>query len=234
LEVAQIRKIDAALDRLGLARGQRLLEIGCGWGGLGARAIARFGVDYVGLTLSEEQQRIASARVAGHGQIALRDYRDEDGRYDAVASIEMVEAVGEAYWPAYLDTIAHALKPGGRAAIQYIAIDDAIFDRYAANADFIQTYIFPGGCLLSVSRFRALAEERGLTWTDQHDFPLDYAETLRRWRIAYQAAMGEERLPTSFPPEFHRLWLFYLMYCEGGFRGGGITVAQVTLIKKDK
>ena len=144
----------------------------------------------------------------------------------------MVEAVGQGYWLDYLDAIHRALAPGGRAAIQYIAIDDAIFERYAANADFIQTYIFPGGCLLSVSRFRALAEERGFAWEDQQDFPLDYAETLRRWRLAYQAALAEGRLPAAFPQEFHRLWLFYLMYCEGGFRGGGITVAQVTLIKR--
>ena len=230
LEAAQQRKIDAALDRLGLSTGQNLLEIGCGWGALGLRAIERFDVDYTGLTLSEEQMRWAAPLVAPRGQVVLRDYRDERGRYDAIASIEMVEAVGQHYWPDYLAAVARLLKPGGRAAIQYIAIDDAIFERYAANADFIQTYIFPGGCLLSVTRFRQIAEQQGLRWEDQHDFPLDYAETLLRWRHRYDDAVRKGQLD-SFPAEFHRLWRYYLIYCEAGFRGGGITVAQVTLVK---
>lgn len=230
LEDAQARKVDAALDRLGLSAGQQLLEIGCGWGALGARAIERHGVAYTGLTLSEEQAAWARPLVAPHGVIALRDYRDESGTYDAIASIEMVEAVGQAYWPDYLETVARRLKPGGRAAIQYIAIDDELFEAYSTNADFIQTYIFPGGCLISVSRFRALAEQAGLEWQDQTDFPLDYAETLRRWRLAYDAALESGKL-SDFPPEFHRLWRFYLMYCEAGFRGGSISVAQVTLVK---
>lgn len=230
LEVAQWRKVDAILDRLDLRPGQSLLEIGCGWGALGRRAVDRFGVDYLGLTLSDEQARQVRASI-GPDAVAVRDYRDQTGQFDAVASVEMVEAVGEEYWPAYLDAITGLLKPGGKAAIQYIAIDDAIFPAYAASADFIQTYVFPGGCLLSVSRFRALAEARGLTWSDQHDFPLDYAETLKCWRIAYDDAQAEGRLPTGFGAEFHRLWRYYLMYCEGGFRGGGITVAQVTLTK---
>jgi cyclopropane-fatty-acyl-phospholipid synthase len=230
LDIAQYRKIDAILDRLDLAPGQSLLEIGCGWGSLGCRAVDRFGVDYTGLTLSDRQAAHARALI-DHRSIAIRDYRDQTGMFDAVASVEMVEAVGQEYWPAYLDAIVRLLKPGGKAAIQYIAIDDAIFPAYAANADFIQTYIFPGGCLLSASRFRALAEERGLVWTDQQDFPLDYAETLRRWRVGYDTALADGRLPSGFPPEFHRLWRYYLMYCEGGFRGGGITVAQVTLTK---
>lgn len=232
LEDAQAAKMDAVLDRLGLGRGARLLEIGCGWGGLGARALTRFGVRYDGLTLSEEQADWARPLVEPHGgRILLQDYRDSTGQYDAIASVEMVEAVGRAYWPDYLDAIARLLKPGGRAAIQYIAYDDALFESYASNADFIQTYIFPGGCLISVNEFRALAEARGLAWRDQHDFALDYAETLRRWRERYDAARAEGRLPDGFDEDFHRLWQYYLMYCEGGFRGGGITVAQVTLEK---
>ena len=230
LEQAQQRKIDAALDRLNLKDGDRLLEIGCGWGAFGARALERAGITYVGLTLSHEQAAWAGPLVAPRGSVQLRDYRDETGLYDAIASIEMVEAVGQDYWPAYLAAIARLLKPGGRAAIQYIAIDDELFDGYAANADFIQTYIFPGGCLLSVSRFRALAEEQGLQWCDQHDFPLDYADTLKRWREAYDRAVASGAL-SGFPEEFHRLWRFYLIYCEAGFRGGSITVAQVTLLK---
>jgi cyclopropane-fatty-acyl-phospholipid synthase len=230
LEIAQLRKIDGALDRLDLSPGARLLEIGCGWGSLGLRAVDRFGVDYTGLTLSEAQAQRGRALI-GDGAIAVEDYRDHRGLYDAIASLEMVEAVGQDYWPEYLDALNRLLVPGGKAAIQYIAIDDAIFPAYATNADFIQTYIFPGGCLLSESRFRALAEERGFAWVDQTDFSADYAETLRRWRVNYDRALAEARLPASFSAQFHRLWRYYLMYCEGGFRGGGITVAQVTLEK---
>jgi cyclopropane-fatty-acyl-phospholipid synthase len=123
------------------------------------------------------------------------------------------------------------LKPGGRAALQLISIRQALFDRYAANADFIQTYIFPGGMLIGEARFAALAAEAGLSWRDRRGYGLHYAETLKRWRAAFDAAVEEGRLPTGFDARFHRLWRYYLMYCEGGFRGGGIDVAQVTLAK---
>jgi cyclopropane-fatty-acyl-phospholipid synthase len=144
----------------------------------------------------------------------------------------MVEAVGEEYWPAFMAAIARALKPGGSAALQYIAIDDAIFEGYRANADFIQAYIFPGGMLISESRFRAAAEAAGLEWRDRFGFGLHYAETLRRWRKNFDAAVEKRQLPAGFDPDFVGLWRYYLMYCEGGFRGGGIDVAQVTLVKK--
>ena len=175
-------------------------------------------------------------RIAADGldgvTVGLTDYRDVTGTYDAVASIEMVEAVGQRFWPAYLDTIARVLKPGGHAAIQYIAIADDVFDAYAASVDFIQRYVFPGGMLLSQSRFRALAEARGLAWTDQASFGLDYAETLRDWRTRFDAADADGRLPPRLDTRFKSLWRYYLMYCEGGFRGGGIDVAQVTLVKR--
>ena len=171
------------------------------------------------------------AGLADRVSIALTDYRDVAGTFDAVASVEMVEAVGSAYWPAYMQAIAKALKPGGKAAIQYIAIDDAIFEHYAASADFIQTYVFPGGMLISESRFRLAAEAAGLSWGERTGFGLHYAETLRRWRGAFDMAEEEGRLPPGFDPEFARLWRYYLMYCEGGFRGGGVDVAQVTLVK---
>ena len=144
----------------------------------------------------------------------------------------MVEAVGREYWPEFLDCIARNLKPRGRAALQYILIADDIYDQYAASADFIQTYIFPGGMLLSESRFRTLAEERGLEWVDQKNFGKDYAETLKCWRENFDAAVEAGTLPIGFDEKFVRLWRYYLTYCEGGFRGGGIDVAQVTLIKK--
>jgi cyclopropane-fatty-acyl-phospholipid synthase len=164
-------------------------------------------------------------------EIELIDYRDVTGVYDGVASIEMVEAVGEEFWPDYLGAIARALKSGGRAAIQYIAIDDAMFEGYARNVDFIQRYIFPGGMLLSESRFRAIAQKAGLSWVDRHAFGLDYAETLKRWRERFDEVVAAGLLPIRFDKHFIDLWRFYLMYCEGGFRGGGIDVAQVTLIK---
>ncbi|PTM44808.1 cyclopropane-fatty-acyl-phospholipid synthase [Sphingomonas aerolata] len=235
LEHAQTTKLQAILDRTGTQPGDRILEIGCGWGSFAALA-AQSGVDVHGLTLSTEQKRQVDARMAEAGltgvTVSLTDYRDVVGTYDAVASIEMVEAVGEAYWPAYLDAVARALKPGGRAALQYITIDDAIFDAYSTSVDFIQRYVFPGGMLLSEPRFRALAEARGLTWEDQSSFGLHYAETCRRWRIAFDAAVAQGRLPARLDAKFVALWRYYLMYCEGGFRGGGIDVAQVTLVKR--
>jgi len=234
LEDAQVRKADAIIDRLNLSDGKSMLEIGCGWGGLAARALERAAVRYDGLTLSREQAAWARERLAAHGdsaQIHLTDYRDAQGQYDAIASVEMVEAVGQQYWPAYLDAIARLLKPGGRAAIQYILIDDALFERYARSVDFIQAYVFPGGMLMSNSRFRALAQERGLRWENEQRFGLHYAETLRRWRESFDAAIEDGLLPASFDARFVRLWRYYLMYCEGGFAGGGIDVAQVTLLK---
>ena len=235
LEQAQARKIRALLDRLDLKPGQRLLEIGCGWGSLAEIAARDYGVDVVGFTLSTEQKAWADARMARAGlsdrvSIKLVDYRDVEGRFDAVASVEMVEAVGQDYWPAYLQAIARALKPGGRAALQLISIREPLFEAYAASADFIQTYVFPGGMLVSEERFRAIAEGAGLEWRDRRGFGLDYAETLKRWRERYDAAAEEGRLPAGFDETFHALWRYYLMYCEGGFRGGGIDVAQVTLV----
>ena len=235
LEAAQHRKLAAILDRTATSPGDTILEIGCGWGSF-AQLAARGGRRVHGLTLSTEQRSAVLDRIAADGldgvTVGLTDYRDVTGTYDAVASIEMVEAVGQRFWPAYLDTIARVLKPGGHAAIQYIAIADDVFDAYAASVDFIQRYVFPGGMLLSQSRFRALAEARGLVWTDQVSFGLDYAETLRDWRTRFDAADRDGRLPPRLDTRFKSLWRYYLMYCEGGFRGGGIDVAQVTLVKR--
>lgn len=231
LEAAQQRKLAAILDRTGTAPGDHILEIGCGWGGFAAHAASE-GRRVHAITLSAEQARALDDRHIPGVSVALTDYRDVAGQFDAIASIEMVEAVGQDYWGSYLAAIARLLKPGGRAAIQYIAIDDAIFDSYAANVDFVQTYVFPGGMLLSESRFRALAERAGLAWEAPHRFGQDYAETLRRWRVAFDAAVAEGRLPARFDAAFVALWRYYLMYCEGGFRGGGIDVAQVTLVRR--
>ncbi|RST30404.1 class I SAM-dependent methyltransferase [Sphingomonas ginkgonis] len=234
LAAAQLRKVHALLDRLELRPGDRLLEIGCGWGTLAIEAAKR-GVRVVGLTLSAEQKgwadrTIANAQLQDRIEIRLQDYRDIREPFDTVASVEMVEAVGERWWPAYLEAIAGALRPGGRAALQFISIRPELFERYAASADFIQAYIFPGGMLLDEPRFQSLAARRGLSWEDRHGFGLNYAETLRRWRASYDAATADGRL-AGFGDDFHRLWRYYLMYCEGGFRGQGIDVAQVTLRK---
>ncbi|MDQ2705266.1 MAG: cyclopropane-fatty-acyl-phospholipid synthase family protein [Pseudomonadota bacterium] len=234
LEEAQLRKVHLLLDRLDLGPGKRLLEIGSGWGTLAIEAAKR-GADVVGLTLSEEQkawadQRIADAGLSGQVEIRLQDYRDVAEQFDAVASVEMVEAVGQRWWGAYLGAIARNLKPGGRAALQFISMDHRLFGGYSRNADFIQTYIFPGGQLLDEPSFEVLAKERGLSWDDREGFSKDYAETLKRWRVRYDAAVAAGKLK-GFDERFHRLWRYYLMYCEGGFRGGVIDVAQVTLVK---
>lgn len=236
LEAAQAHKIRLLLGRLGLRPGQHLLDIGCGWGALAEIAARDYGARVTGLTLSREQKAYADGRLAATGladrsRIELIDYRDIAGTFDAVASVEMVEAVGQEYWPAYLQAIARALKPGGRAALQLISIRDDLFPRYAANADFIQAYVFPGGLLVSEPRFRNLAEAAGLAWQDRQGYGPHYAETLKRWRARYESAVTEARLPEGFDQAFHDLWRYYLMYCEGGFRSGGIDVAQVTLVK---
>ena len=234
LESAQLRKVNVLLDRLDLGSGSRLLEIGCGWGTLAIEAAKR-GASVVGLTLSTEQKHWAERRIAEAGftdriEIRLQDYRDTAEQFDAIASVEMVEAVGERWWGAYLDSIARNLKGGGRAALQFIGIRHDLFERYARNADFIQTYIFPGGCLLDEPEFEALARERDLSWQQRESFAADYAETLKRWRERYNEAVDRGALP-DFAEPFHDLWRYYLMYCEGGFRGGAIDVAQVTLVK---
>ncbi|WEK43923.1 MAG: cyclopropane-fatty-acyl-phospholipid synthase [Candidatus Sphingomonas colombiensis] len=232
LEQAQHRKLVTILQRTGAAPGDRILEIGCGWGSFALTA-ARASVAVDAITLSAEQKAVVERRTAGLPvTVSLTDYRDVTGIYDGVASIEMVEAVGEKYWPEYLATIARVLKPGGRAAIQLISIADDVWEAYARNLDFIRRYIFPGGILISESRFRALAEANGLAWRDRAGFGADYAETLRLWRVAFDAAVAEGRLPARFDQKFIDLWRYYLMYCEGGFRGGGIDVAQVTLVRE--
>ena len=225
LEAAQHDKLASIAARIEGAKS--VLEIGCGWGALAGRLRAD-GAQVTAISLSDEQLTYARAEHPGI-DFRKQDYRDVAGQFDGIASVEMVEAVGRAYWPTFFDCIARNLAPGGRAAIQYIAIREPLFSAYAASADFIQAYIFPGGMLVSEAEFRRLAAQRGLAWTDQTDFALDYAETLRIWREKFDQAVSEDRLPAQFDERFQRLWRFYLMYCEGGFRGGAITVAQVTL-----
>ncbi|RYD98870.1 MAG: class I SAM-dependent methyltransferase [Sphingomonadales bacterium] len=230
LQEAQQAKLDAMLARTETKAGDTILEIGCGWGSFAETALAG-GRAIHGITLSTEQLSYTRARNP-KGLFSLTDYRDVTGTYDAVVSIEMAEAVGREYWPAYLSAIARALKPGGRAALQIITFDDALFEGYAANVDFIQTYIFPGGLLISESAFRALASQEGMAWRDEVRFGASYAETCKRWRENFDAAAAAGALPRQFDARFVALWRYYLMYCEGGFRGGGIDVLQVTLVKE--
>ena len=228
LEAAQRRKWERLAERLG--QPETLLEIGCGWGALASHFAAR-GSKVTAISLSDEQLAWARRNPPGV-EFRKQDYRDTDGQFDAIVSVEMVEALGREYWPDFFDCLARNLKPGGRAAIQFIAMRDDLFEGYARNADFIQAYVFPGGLLIKTSEFRRLAAERGLSWENQEDFGQDYAETLKAWRASFDAAEAKRRLPAGFDRRFCDLWRFYLMYCEGGFRGRAITVSQVTLVKR--
>ncbi len=229
---AQWAKVRRALAECGVQPGDRVLEIGCGWGALAECAARDFGASVTGVTLSREQlawgqQRLADAGLPG--DLRFQDYRDiADGPFDAVASIEMFEAVGRAYWPSYFETLKAQLKPGGRACVQSITIRDDLFERYVKSTDFIQQYIFPGGLLPSPSAFREAAAKVGLKVINELDFGLDYAETLRRWRERFLAADGAVR-KLGFDTRFMRIWEFYLGYCEAAFATRNTSVMQFTL-----
>ena len=233
---AQHAKVRRALRMVGAKPGDRILEIGCGWGALAEKATTEFGASITGVTLSTEQLAFANARMQRLGtqsqaDLRLQDYRDiADGPFDAVCSIEMVEAVGREYWPTYFETVARQLKPGGRACIQSIVIQDALFERYINGTDFIQQYIFPGGCLPCPREFRAQAQAASLTVVDEFAFGVDYATTLRLWREKFLAERARV-LQLGFDERFIRTWEFYLAYCEAGFAQGDIDVVQYTLHK---
>ncbi len=229
LEAAQRDKVAAIIARLN--EPNEALEIGCGWGTL-AEGLNDAGAKVTAISLSDEQLAYARRRCSPFINFEKRDYRDMHGQFDAIASVEMVEALGREYWPDFMDVVARNLKPGGRAAIQYISMADDLFEAYAGTAEFIQAYIFPGGLLIKGSEFRELAEARGLSWQDQTDFALDYAETLKLWRVRFDRAVDQGRLPAGFDDRFVRLWRYYLDYCEAGFRCGNVGVHQVTLVKK--
>ncbi|MCB2027880.1 MAG: class I SAM-dependent methyltransferase, partial [Rhodoferax sp.] len=224
----------------GVQAGDRVLEIGCGWGALAEMASTEFGASLTGVTLSTEQLAFARERMAGLARpdntaaavdLRLQDYRDiDDGPFDAICSIEMVEAVGREFWPTYFQSVHKLLKPGGRACIQSIVIDDALFDRYIRSSDFIQQYIFPGGCLPCPREFRREAAAAGLTVVDAFAFGQDYAETLRRWRHDF-LAHRDEIMRLGFDTRFMRIWEFYLAYCEAAFDMANIDLVQFTLAK---
>jgi cyclopropane-fatty-acyl-phospholipid synthase len=236
LEAAQHAKVRRALSMAGVRPGHRVLEIGCGWGALAEKATVDYGAQVVGVTLSTEQlayaqQRMRRLGVADQADLRLQDYRDvQEMGFDAVCSIEMVEAVGRSYWPTYFQAVDRALKFGGRACIQSIVIKDELFDRYVQSTDFIQQYIFPGGCLPSRREFRREVEKTNLRVVDELAFGLDYAETCRRWRESFLAQRPQVH-QQGFDERFVRIWEFYLAYCEAGFEAGDIDVVQFTLVK---
>jgi cyclopropane-fatty-acyl-phospholipid synthase len=235
LAAAQTRKYEALAEKLELAPGQRVLEIGCGWGGFAEYLARRHGVSVVGLTISQEQyefgrQRIATAGLTDQVEIRLQDYRDERGVYDRVASIEMIEAVGEKYWPTYFRQIRDRLKPGGIAGIQAITIQDRFYAGYRREMDFIRRYIFPGGMLPSPETLKSLGEGFGLPLIAEKVFGEDYARTLSAWRDRFRAAWPM-LVPMGFDERFRRLWEYYLAYCEAGFLSHNIDVRQMVFVK---
>jgi cyclopropane-fatty-acyl-phospholipid synthase len=235
LDEAQTTKYRSLAQGMGLATGQSVLEIGCGWGGFAEFAAKEVGAKVTGITISKEQYDFARKRMFDQGlaeqaDIRMIDYRDVQGSFDRVASIEMFEAVGERYWPAYFDKIRDVLSPGGRAGLQIITIRDEIFDTYRRRADFIQKYIFPGGMLPSEQRLKPITEASGLNWTGISRFGEDYADTLAEWARRFEGAWGEIA-QLGFDERFRKLWRFYLSYCEAGFRTGRTNVVQLSLAK---
>ena len=234
---AQNAKVRRALEQAQVKPGDRVLEIGCGWGALAEMATVERGAHVTGVTLSTEQLASARERLHRVGQtdrsdLRLQDYRDiTDAPFDAICSIEMVEAVGREYWPTYFATVSRLLKPGGHACVQSIVIDDALFERYVGSTDFIQQYIFPGGCLPCPREFRRQAEAAGLEVVEELAFGHDYAETLKRWRESFMAQRAQV-LKTGFDARFVHIWEFYLAYCEAAFSENNIDVVQYTLHKR--
>ena len=238
---AQNAKVRRALRMANVQPGDRVLEIGCGWGALAEMATKEFDASLVGVTLSTEQlawanDRMAKQGVADKADLRLQDYRDigkttPDAPFDAICSIEMIEAVGQKFWPEYFQTVARLLKPGGHACIQSIVIADALFERYVDSTDFIQQYIFPGGCLPCPREFRVQAHAAGFDIVDEFSFGQDYAHTLKLWREDF-LAQESRVLQLGFDKRFIRIWEFYLAYCEAAFAQANTDVMQFTLRKR--
>jgi cyclopropane-fatty-acyl-phospholipid synthase len=235
LETAQKAKYKALADSIGLNKEHHVLEIGCGWGGFAEYAAGTVGARVTCLTISREQHDYAVERMKRLGlsdkvTIKFQDYRDEQGTYDRIASIEMFEAVGEKYWPTFFGKVRDCLKPGGAAGLQIITINDTDFDYYRSKPDFIQRYIFPGGMLPSPLALAKVTKDFGLALKDQMIFGQDYARTLIEWREKFAKAWPTI-VPLGFDNRFKRLWDFYLYYCEAGFRSEFIDVRQLVYVK---
>ncbi len=230
LAAAQQRKYAALADDVGVGPDRRIVEIGCGWGGF-AEFAARRGAHVTGLTISAAQQQFFQSRMARAGLDArakalMLDYRDARGQYDALVSIEMFEAVGEAYWPEYFARARALLKPGGRAGLQIITIDESLFARYRRELDFIRRYIFPGGMLPTRDILHKLGAAHGLKLVGERAFGFDYAATLAQWRARFLDAFPRISA-LGFDETFRRMWTYYLSYCEAGFRARTIDVRQL-------
>ena len=235
LDQAQHAKYAALARSIDLGPGQHVLEIGCGWGGFAEFAAKEVGAKVTGVTISQAQYDFARQRLFNQGltekaDIQLIDYRDVQGRFDRVASIEMFEAVGEEYWPTYFSKIRDVLTPGGRAGLQIITIRDELFASYRSHTDFIQRYVFPGGMLPSEQRLRQETTAAGLAWTGVTRFGQNYADTLAEWARRFEAAWDDIRAE-GFDERFRRLWRFYLSYCEAGFRTERTNVIQLGLAR---
>jgi cyclopropane-fatty-acyl-phospholipid synthase len=233
LEDAQTEKQNRIMSLLNIAPGMRVLEIGCGWGGLAERLARETGAAVTGITLSPSQLAAAQARVAGTGaDMRLQDYRDVQGIYDRIVCIEMLEAVGAAYWPIYFDRLRDCLKPGGIAVLQVISIAEDRFETYCRRPDFIQRHIFPGGMLPTVDIMRQEIARVGLRLHSLERFGESYALTLNSWKQRFRSAWGTLR-DRQFDERFRRRWEYYLSYCEAGFRAGAIDVGLYTLVRTD-
>jgi cyclopropane-fatty-acyl-phospholipid synthase len=235
LEAAQTEKYKSMVDQMGAVPGDHVLEIGCGWGGFAEYAAKERGLKVTGLTISQAQYDYAIARMAKAGlsdrvEIKLQDYRDEQGVYDGVASIEMFEAVGERYWPVYFDTLRERLKPGRNATLQIITIADKRWEVYRRGVDFIQKYIFPGGMLPSPMALRAEVEKAGLRVKGSIEFGESYSQTLRRWHDIFNERW-DDVARMGFDERFRRMWNFYLTSCAGAFQGGNCDVTQITVTR---
>jgi cyclopropane-fatty-acyl-phospholipid synthase len=235
LEAAQTAKYRALAASMGIKPSDHVLEIGCGWGGFAEYAAKEIGCGVIGLTISRQQMDYASKRIFKAGlsdkvKIRFQDYRDEKGVYDHIASIEMFEAVGERFWPAYFSRLSTSLRPGGTAGLQVITISEPNFKLYRQRPDFIQRYVFPGGMLPTPRHLLALGESHGLALASEAVFGADYARTLKEWRRRFGGAW-EDISRQGFDARFRRLWEFYLHYCEAGFRSNYIDVRQVVFAK---
>ncbi|WP_158915523.1 cyclopropane-fatty-acyl-phospholipid synthase family protein [Caulobacter sp. S45] len=235
LAAAQRNKHAALAEAMDLKPGQSLLEIGCGWGDFARFAAVEYGANVTAVTVSRAQHDFAAHRMQAEGlsdrvTLKLCDYRDIQGQFDRIASIEMFEAVGVAYWPVYFDRVRDLLTPTGRAALQIITIQDTLFEDYRRRPDFIQLHIFPGGMLPSETRLRQETDRAGLQWANIRRFGQDYADTLAEWARLYRAQAGEIHAQ-GFDVRFDRLWRYYLAYCEAGFRTERTDVIQLGLTK---
>ncbi|MEX0643700.1 MAG: cyclopropane-fatty-acyl-phospholipid synthase family protein [Parvularculaceae bacterium] len=235
LSVAQTNKYSALAETIALRPNEEILEIGSGWGGFAEFAAKTYGAKVTGLTISRAQYDYARERIFRAGlsekvEFRLQDYRDVAGSFDKVASIEMFEAVGKEYWPAYFAKIREVLKPGGAAGLQVITIADRFFRKYQRSTDFIQRHIFPGGMLPSQKALKEQIARAGLVWKDTTPFGQHYARTLQEWQRRFLAAW-EDIQAMGFDQRFQKLWRYYLSYCEAGFRARTIDVSQIAAVR---